>query len=282
LILYADRAPAADAAAPAPVVYWSEAREAPRPLHICFLRVDLKSSDCEIFALLGRDPDGDGQAEAALESPVQMAREHAALAAVNANGFQSLPDANGKRDTDWFAGKPVDLVGLAAADGAVRSATATNHAAFWIGSDGKARIGIPGEDDQLRQGVSDWSGVLVSNGCDVAATTTNLHPRTLLGLDRSRRWLLAVVVDGRRPGYSEGVTLREASAIMLEHGCREAISLDGGGSSIMLIADPPGWEPEIMNYPAGSSPRPIPVMLGVRRRPPAVGRKQETAADALP
>jgi len=45
----------------------------------------------------------------------------------------------------------------------------------------------------------------------------------------------------------------------------QSINLDGGGSSIMLIQEP-GKEVRAINSPSGKTPRPVPVMLGVRKR----------------
>lgn len=249
----------------APIACWSETRTAPRPLRIHFLKFDLRSPDYEVCALLSDDPDGDGPAEATLQDPLKLAAACSVVAAVNANAFQSLPDSSGKRDTEWFAGKPVDIVGLAASAGNVRSKPPPDRSAFWVGKDGKGRMGTPAEADIIREGVSDWSGALLRGGAEVAPAKSELHPRTMLGLEAAERWLLLVVVDGRRPGYSEGVSLHEGTMIMKEQGCREAIALDGGGSSIMVVSDQDGKGVRVINRPSGEGPRPIPVMLGVRR-----------------
>jgi hypothetical protein len=47
--------------------------------------------------------------------------------------------------------------------------------------------------------------------------------------------LLLVVVDGRQSGYSAGMTLRELADLMVSLGAREAVNLDGGGSSEMFL-----------------------------------------------
>ena len=56
------------------------------------------------------------------------------------------------------------------------------------------------------------------------------QPRTLAGVRADGR-LLLVTVDGRRPGWSAGVTLREAARVMRSLGARDALNLDGGGST---------------------------------------------------
>jgi exopolysaccharide biosynthesis protein len=53
---------------------------------------------------------------------------------------------------------------------------------------------------------------------------------------------------------------------MQQADCREAFNLDGGGSSILLLGQPEE-RLEIVNRPSDTlGPRPLPVMLGVRRR----------------
>ena len=64
------------------------------------------------------------------------------------------------------------------------------------------------------------------------------HPRTAVGIARDGRRLLLVVVDGRQKGYSDGMTLRELADLMRALGARDAINLDGGGSTTLVYADP--------------------------------------------
>lgn len=66
------------------------------------------------------------------------------------------------------------------------------------------------------------------------------HPRTAVGVGEGGRRLLLVVVDGRQPGYSAGMTLPELARLMLDLGARDALNLDGGGSSAMAVRDADG------------------------------------------
>ena len=70
-----------------------------------------------------------------------------------------------------------------------------------------------------------------------AAFATARHPRTAVGITRSPRRLLLVVVDGRQPPYSAGMALRELADLMRALGARDALNLDGGGSTTMAYAD---------------------------------------------
>jgi hypothetical protein len=60
------------------------------------------------------------------------------------------------------------------------------------------------------------------------------QPRTLAGV-RADGTLLLVTVDGRAPGWSAGMTLPEAARLMRSLGARDALNLDGGGSSTMTV-----------------------------------------------
>jgi exopolysaccharide biosynthesis protein len=68
----------------------------------------------------------------------------------------------------------------------------------------------------------------------VAGFATDLHPRTALArLDSGK--ILLVTVDGRQPGISVGMSLQTLAELLLEFGAVEAINLDGGGSTTMVV-----------------------------------------------
>lgn len=60
------------------------------------------------------------------------------------------------------------------------------------------------------------------------------HPRTSVGLRKDGTWVF-VVADGRQPGYSEGMTLKELASTMKSLGCVNALNLDGGGSTTLFL-----------------------------------------------
>lgn len=63
------------------------------------------------------------------------------------------------------------------------------------------------------------------------------HPRTAVGYDPRNGWAWIVVVDGRQRPHSDGMTLPELAGLFETLGASEAINLDGGGSTIMVVAD---------------------------------------------
>ena len=79
------------------------------------------------------------------------------------------------------------------------------------------------------------------------------HPRTAVGIAENGARLLLVTVDGRQQPYSDGMTLRELAMLMLALGARDAINLDGGGSTTMVVKrlDPPSLT--VVNKPSDPS-----------------------------
>ncbi len=80
-------------------------------------------------------------------------------------------------------------------------------------------------------------GRLVQNGVNVAASSCSpcgLNPRTAVGVTADNK-LVMMVVDGRQTGYSEGLTMIETANFMMNYGAVDAIDLDGGGSSTMVM-----------------------------------------------
>jgi hypothetical protein len=60
------------------------------------------------------------------------------------------------------------------------------------------------------------------------------HPRTVLGWAGGNRMLL-FVCDGRQKDWSMGLKLGEVAAVMRDLGCVEALNLDGGGSTTLVV-----------------------------------------------
>lgn len=66
------------------------------------------------------------------------------------------------------------------------------------------------------------------------ASLAQRHPRTAVCY--KERKIIFVVVDGRQPKLSVGMTLDELAELMVELGCTAAMNTDGGGSSVMAVA----------------------------------------------
>jgi exopolysaccharide biosynthesis protein len=86
------------------------------------------------------------------------------------------------------------------------------------------------------------------------------HPRTAMGYTKNDR-LIILVVQGRFPGLAEGATLTQEAQILKDLGCWEALNLDGGGSSCMLVN---GKETIKVSDAAGQ--RPVPAVFIIKRK----------------
>lgn len=75
------------------------------------------------------------------------------------------------------------------------------------------------------------------------------HPRTFIGRSSTGRVVL-VTIDGRRTS-SVGTTLKETADVALALDLRDAINLDGGGSTAMVAAG------ELVSTPSGSDERAV-------------------------
>ncbi|MEV4432782.1 phosphodiester glycosidase family protein [Streptomyces sp. NPDC049585] len=88
--------------------------------------------------------------------------------------------------------------------------------------------------------------------------STHRHPRTIAGVTEDGS-LLLITVDGRRPGYSEGLSFRESALVARSLGAVDAINLDGGGSTTMVVGE------KVVNRPSDATgPRQMATALIVR------------------
>jgi exopolysaccharide biosynthesis protein len=72
-----------------------------------------------------------------------------------------------------------------------------------------------------------------------------------------------MVVDGRKPGIAIGMNYEELAAEMIRLGCRDALNLDGGGSSVMAVRDAATGGMKILNAPTDGRERAVADVLGI-------------------
>jgi hypothetical protein len=63
---------------------------------------------------------------------------------------------------------------------------------------------------------------------------TDKHPRTCMGYTKDGLFVV-MVIQGRMKGIAEGVNLVQEAQLLKDVGCWEALNLDGGGSSCLLV-----------------------------------------------
>lgn len=69
------------------------------------------------------------------------------------------------------------------------------------------------------------------------------HPRTAVGFSADSSKIFLVTVDGRQ-SESDGMTLYELADFMISLGCAQALNLDGGGSTTMVVRG------KVVNHPS--------------------------------
>ncbi len=138
-----------------------------------------------------------------------------------------------------------------------------------------ALLGFPGAYDVLGGGPALVAGgAVVTSAVDLPGDFYRAHPRTAVGLTADGR-LLLVVVDGRQPGYSRGMTLRQLAELMRRLGARSALNLDGGGSAEMVVNG------VVASRPSDRRERPVANALVVLPGPDRAARAPAPAAARL-
>ncbi len=95
-------------------------------------------------------------------------------------------------------------------------------------------------------------------GFGISHVTTR-HPRTAVGsyVRDNRPHLILLVVDGRQKMHSMGMSLNELAATMRDLGCSEALNLDGGGSTTLVVKN------QVVNKPSGGIERAVTSVFAV-------------------
>lgn len=88
----------------------------------------------------------------------------------------------------------------------------------------------------------------------------NLEPRTAMGYTADGK-LIILMVQGRYPGVAEGLSLPQMAKIFQELGCVEALNLDGGGSSCMLVNGK-----ETITPSSKGEQRPVPAVFLIQQK----------------
>lgn len=178
------------------------------------------------------------------ETTSAAAKRSGAVLAVNAGGFQS---SNGQ----------LSPLGITVIDGEI--VTFSNSDLSFVGFNKQGNLvggSISSQEQIGEMGISQGASFLPTLLKDgkkqsiPSAWANTRHPRTLIGHFKNGD-LLFIVIDGRRKGWSSGVTLEEAQEKLLEFNVRDAYNLDGGGSSTFY------YKGKVLNKPSGESERPV-------------------------
>jgi len=84
---------------------------------------------------------------------------------------------------------------------------------------------------------------------------TSRQPRTVIGI-RPDGSVVMATFDGRQADAS-GMSFEAAAEAMLALGCRDALNLDGGGSTTFSLRNPGNMKTSVVNKVSGTSPRQV-------------------------
>ena len=231
-------------------------RAGDKPLVAHVVTVDLTHPRYRFLVSPG-DPSGGSEYVAGLTSDY-LKRTGAVLAI---NGSYFLPFSGGSPGGDDYyphAGDPASVSGAAVSGGQVVSPVETDldirvnaivcfDALLVAIEDGQ--VCPDGYTDGLAAGPR-----LLADGAqrDFSAFDNRYAstpaPRTAMGVSEDGKTAWIVTVDGRQDGYSIGADLNELADIFARLGARDAINLDGGGSTTLVIKGPDG-APLMLNRP---------------------------------
>ncbi len=241
------------------VNYAREVRQSPRPLVIHIITVQLSQEGLSFLVTPG---DAKKDLPLRARTTTQFLREFGLQVAINGDGFTPWR-SNSLLDYYPHGGDPVQPFGLAASKGTIYARGDGRQPVLYISRANQARFNAP--IGKVYNAIS-GNAMILEQGQVLSGLEQNLAPRSALGLDKPAKRLYLVVVDGRQSNYSEGVSLKELGQILLRVGAFNAMNLDGGGSSTLVMQNRLGL-PEVLNAPIDNQipgrERPVGNHLGI-------------------
>lgn len=230
----------------------------PRPMKVHAIRVDLSHPGVSMKVLRQPSSEVEGMVETTYMR--RLMEQHGVQVAFHGNLFHP-PETR--------VGKPVRVKGLAVSEGHRWSeATPEGHSCI-VSRENKVRLVGPG--GEVGDAWEAFSGptLILRDGGNRGGTVSSDGGATC-GLSSDGRYFFCLVVDGSQPGYSEGVTSREAAEMMLELGASDAIHM-GGDSGVGLAVDSKFGHRSILNRPANRFINgvqcPTAMVVGIRALP---------------
>jgi len=272
--------PKAPAAPSSPVSFQHIIRRDPN-YSIYVVKIDLRDPRVSVHVSRGgADPDGDGPWLTTLLPPSEIAaREHYDIG-INGDFFVAIDtrDVEGRK-TGYVRGKFARPEGTAMTDGQLWHRPTKAAPYLEITSDNTAKLVMAQPNDPIdpsaRQIVG--GGQIIERHHQAIVYTNKFaltrNPRTAVGIAKNGTQLILLVLDGRQPKLSIGMTLSELADQMIAVGCDEAINLDGGGSTTLVYRDPADHQLKIMNSPSDGKERSVADILGVTVNAPLPGIK---------
>lgn len=224
------------------MVYYRRVHYFPRMYIAHILTVDISCKNIDVFVTPPQKGDKSNPLRARTTS--QFASEYNLKAAINGDGFTPWW-SNSILDYYPRVGDAVSPNGFAASQG--KEYGEVKGPTLYINAYDEASFGSPNR--KIYNAISGQSWLVKDKQPVEDLNDTKTAPRTAIGVDGSGNRLIMIVVDGRQPFYSSGLTVLEMADLMIYYGGDNAINLDGGGSSTMVIQNPKSGKYEVMNSP---------------------------------
>jgi len=244
------------------VIYYRRVHFTPYPMVAHIVVVDLTTPGVG-FVVTAGDPASDLPLQAQTTS--QFARAYGVQIAINGDGATPWWD-NGPLDYFPHTGDRVSPNGFAMWEGIGYGPD--SGPTIYFSNDGQASFTL---GDMAPYYALSGTHMLVVNGQAVQGLdNTYAAPRTAIGLDSTGRRLILFVADGRQPLYSQGATLQEMADLLAFYGAANAMNLDGGGSSTLVMENALGVT-RVVNSPIHTlipgRERPVGNHLGIYLQP---------------
>jgi hypothetical protein len=246
------------------IVYRRVVRVLPRPMVAHVLSIDTKEKGIEFLVT---PPDSEGEQPLNARTTSQFLEEFDLQVAVNGDKF--LP---------WWSRSPADYYPHVGDPVAPSGFTASNGKVYWLGNledvgveptlyiSRRNVLAFNNQPNRVYNAISGDRMIVVKGQAVPDLNDKGLEPRTAIGVNRNGRYLYIVVVDGRQPFYSEGATFADLAELLIDQGVYMGMSLDGGGSSTLVIEGRNG-KPVLLNSPIDSylpgRERPVGNHLGI-------------------
>ncbi|MGD8403461.1 MAG: SH3 domain-containing protein [Anaerolineales bacterium] len=212
------------------VVYYRQVMQSPRKMVAHVLAIDTQASGLKGLVT----PPSHESGLICTRKTSKFLEEFSLQVAINGDGFSYLdPDEYDPQEYCPNGGDPVKINSYAASRGNVYSERWSGRPILYVNRNLKVSFNEP--TGAIYNAVS-GDRMLVEKGQKVEdLEDQSVEPRSAAGTNSNGRWLFLVVIDGRQPGYSEGITFPELADFMISLGVYNALNLDGGGSSALVI-----------------------------------------------
>ncbi len=228
------------------VTYQRVVRYFPNAMIAHIIKIDTKTKGIQ-FLITPADSKSETPLNARTTS--QFLDEFGVQIAINGDGF-----------TPWWSRGPADYYPHVGDPVAPLGFTASNGDDYWKGIEldegerptlyisRRNAFSFNDKPNRVYNAISGDRMVVLQGQPLPGLNDSELDPRTAIGLNKNGRYVYLIVVDGRQPFYSSGITFSDLAQLLIDQGVYTAMSLDGGGSSTLVIEGENG-EPVILNSP---------------------------------